>query len=149
MKWGFLNLAILAALLAPANLLATEEWEQKLKEEGWVKVEKNLQELANTTWYGLKSKYSDKRGIIHYIHSDGINISEKIKDSKILDHGIRKISRGQICIKWDSYFRQICRSTWKKERVYMLIPPYGLEGSLFYGGTTTWMVKKGDIENLK
>ncbi|MCH7640460.1 MAG: hypothetical protein IH855_13540 [Bacteroidetes bacterium] len=55
MKWGILTLAILAVLVAPANLFATEEWEQKLMDEGWVKLNfRNFPERdrVNTTWFG-------------------------------------------------------------------------------------------------
>jgi len=151
MKSGILILAILAILVSPANLFATEDWEKELLNDGWVRVEKYLQELSDTTWYGLKSKYTDQKGFIRYIHPDGLKISELVQNSTYRNYGIVKIKKGQLCINWKIHYSEIpCFTIWKKEKVYMIISPYGIEGSYFYGGKpTTWMVKKGNLKSFK
>lgn len=77
MKWGILILAILAVLVAPANLFGTEEWEKELMDEGRVKLNfKNFPERdrVNTTWFGhgrSKSGYTNYEDRVFYISSDG------------------------------------------------------------------------------
>ena len=80
MKWGMLILAIIAFFVAPANLFATEEWEKKLMDEGWVKLDfRNFPEKdrVNTTWFGhgkSESGNTSYEGLVFYISSDGKKI---------------------------------------------------------------------------
>ena len=83
MKWGILTLAILAVLVGTANLFATEEWEKKWMDEGWVKInfDNNIfMKFSNTTWYGQVGKHKSLENSIYYIDPSGRKTFFKYKD---------------------------------------------------------------------
>ena len=74
MRWAILKLVIFVVLVGPAILFATEEWEQKLMDAGWVKLNfRNFPERdrVNTTWFSLQSGVINYERVVLYISSDG------------------------------------------------------------------------------
>lgn len=154
MKWGIQILAIFAVLVVPANLFATEEWEQNLMDESWVKVRQKLMDQANTTWYGTKFRSSKALCYecwVIYIDPSGINIFMKIIGTSLSDTGIREETKDGICIiwkqgggeSWDRGGLKRCgRTLWKRGNLYMIVSPIGFE-------LTRWTIKKGNLENFK
>ena len=149
MKWGIPILVILALLVAPANLFATEEWEQKLMDEGWENV--TLENWADTTWYGqimdVRRKDYD---FIRYIFQDGKNwiIMNKTIGSKSTARKLRWELKedGKICsviVDRDKpAYGPICGKTiWKKKNSYIIVTPLGTVLS-------KWRIEKGNLENF-
>ena len=145
MKWGTPLLVILAVLVASANLFATEEWEQKLMAEGWVKVNRNLKTFADTTWYGQKGVNPIHENFILYIDSTGTMVYFVFLKGGLIHVGTRSEEGGKICVQWEDLLggKKLCGRTslWKKGEIYLTISKIGFE-------FTRWKIKKGNLENF-
>ena len=146
--------AFVLGFVFSADLVAEEEWEKKLMNEGWEKVRQKLMDQANTTWYGTKfgsGKFLSYEDWVFYIDSSGKNIFMKIIGTSLSDTGIREETRDGICIVWKegggeswdrSELTRCGRTLWKKGNLYMIVSPVGNE-------LTRWTIKKGNLENFK
>ena len=130
-----------------ADLIAEEEWEKKLKADGWVLIKRKLTDLADTTWYGQKSANPSREHWIFYIAPSG----EKAYFQFIKDAPIHKSTRsidenGRICNQWEKLgggIKRCGRTTlWKKGDLYMTMTKIGSEHN-------RWKIKKGNLEKFK
>jgi len=155
MKWGILILAILAFLVGPANLFATEQWERILLAEGWVKLNfSNFPEKdrVNTTWFGhgkSKSGITNYEGWLFHISSDGEKIFLFRKDANFSDRGTREVTKDQVCYFWETSQggKKKCSprdwTLWKKGKITMMVwLPFGTEMGRY-------VIEKGNPQNFK
>ena len=148
MKWGILKMALVTLFVLPGIVFATEEWERKLMDEGWVRVKQKLMDRADTTWYGQKGLYPSRENMILYIDPSGNKTYfQFLKGSKI-HIGVRsKGEGGKICIQYKSFSeggrQKLCnRTLWKKGSLYVTVNKFGFKWVL-------WKIKRGNLENFK
>jgi len=144
MKWGILILAIFVFHAGSGKLFATEEWERKLMEDGWVKVEENFLTFANTTWYGQMGKRENYEFRVFYIDPSGKKAFFQFFKGAKTYIGNRDVRMdGVFCVLFKSFhFEKQCnRTMWKKGTVFMRVSGTGEEIGV-------WKIKKGNLENF-
>lgn len=76
--------AFVLGFVFAADLVATETWEQKLMDNGWVKQKDPFNAFADTTWYGRDGKYYPAENHILYFDINGTKVFFQFeKDSSI------------------------------------------------------------------
>ena len=149
MKWSLIA-AIFAVLVAPANSFAAEEWEKKLMDEGWVKLNfRNFPEgdRVNTTWFSLQSGNINYERVILFISSNGKEVF--LKTQNFTDRGTREVTKDRICYTWDTAQARQRKCSprdwtlWKKGNVTMVV------SSGFGNEVGKYIIKKGNPENFK
>ena len=143
MKLRILNLAIVTLLFIPGGVLATEDWEKKWKDQGWVKIHLKLGVNTNVTLYGINGR--EKSSWIQYIHPDGKKASfQFFKGATVHILNRTYKSDGRVCnsnkVFWGD--KEACRTLWKKGDLYMSVTDIGIENWVF-------TIKKGNPENIK
>lgn len=138
--------ALFLGFVFSADLDATEPWEQKLMNEGWVMQKEVFLAFADTTWYGRKSKYSDRENRVFYIVSSGKKVFFQLNKGGTIHLGIReKFGADSYCTRFEfeAGGRERCyRTVWKKGNVYLIASFKG-----YVMGE--YAVKKGNVENFK
>ena len=137
-------LAIVALVFFSGGVFATEDWEKKLMDQGWVKLNlKELDNLKNTTWYGIKGKSTSNR--VLYINPKGKKVFFQYKKGSktyIIDREVK--SEGKVCSRSKDFWggKEVCRTVWKKDDLRQIVSEIG-----YVMGEYT--IKKGNLENFK
>lgn len=149
MKRIFLSFTIISLLFVNGSLVATEDWEKKWMDEGWVRVKydnNKLMKFANTTWYGQVGKNQSYENRIFYIDSSGRKTFWKRREFSSVILGSMEIGEnGRICFQMESGSgaeKRCNRTLWEKDGKYMVVSDIGFE-------TGVWIIKKGNLENFK
>ena len=140
MNLRILNLAIVALLALPGSVLAVEDWEKKLMDEGWIKLTTDdLMAFTNITHYLVSE--NDKK--IAYIDLTGKKGISKSIIENYTTRLLREIRDDMECFKlpdFGSYW--ICYSVWKRGSAYKSVHENGLN-------QYELSIKNGNVENFK
>lgn len=111
--------AIVLGFVFSVDLAATEAWEQKLMNEGWVKQKGVFLAFADTTFYGQQSKYHDRENFTFYIDPSGKKIFLQLsKGGKIYIGSREEDGKDAWCLQFTIFNngeKRCNRTAWKKD----------------------------------
>ena len=139
--------AFIVGFIFSCDKVTEEEWEKKLKADGWVRENLKQLKIANTTWYGQEGSVGSAKNWILYVDKNGENILFAHNKGRVVWNG--KWERGKdgtYCSQFEGLYggsKRCGRTLWKKGEVYRWVNGKG------FPRNAIWAIKKGNLENFK